>query len=192
MHPVVETTQGKLAGRVAAGVGRFLGIPYARPPVGDRRFRPPQPPDPWPGVREAAVFGFSSPQTELGGAALPGMSVGPQSEDCLYLNVWTPAADTGKRPVLVWIHGGGFTSGSGSQPSYDPTALVTRGDVVVATLNYRLGALGFLYLGARGAARLGATANVGLLDQIEALAWVRDNAAAFGGDPENVTLFGES
>ena len=94
--------------------------------------------------------------------------------------------------MLVWLHGGGFTGGSGSQGFYDPTALVRRGDVVVVTLNYRLGALGFLYLGADGAARLGATANVGLLDQIEALAWVRDNAAALGGDPDNVTIFGES
>jgi para-nitrobenzyl esterase len=186
VNPRVETTSGKLAGRVEAGVARFLGIPYARPPVGERRFRPPQPPESWTGVREAEAFGFSAPQTELTSSALPGMSVGPQSEDCLYLNVWTPAADVGvrpvlaKRPVLVWIHGGGFTVGSGSQSSYDPTALVARADVVVLTLNYRLGALGFLYLGARGATRLGATANVGLLDQIEALAWVRDNAAEFG------------
>ncbi len=192
MQPVIETSQGKLSGRVEAGVARFLGIPYARPPVGALRFRPPQPPEPWPGVRDATAFGASAPQAELGAAALPGMSVGRQSEDCLYLNVWKPAADTGKRPVLVWIHGGGFSSGSGSQPSYDPTGLVARANVVVVTLNYRLGALGFLYLGARGASRLGATANVGLLDQIEALAWVRDNAASFGGDPGNVTIFGES
>ena len=192
MNPLIETTGGKLAGRVQADVTRFLGIPYARPPIGERRFRPPEPPEPWPGVRDASSFGCSAPQTELGAAALPGMSVGPQSEDCLYLNVWTPAADSGRRPVLVWIHGGGFTVGSGSQSSYDPIALVARGDVVVVTLNYRLGALGFLYLGAPGAASLGATANIGLLDQIEALAWVRDNAPAFGGDPENVTIFGES
>ncbi len=198
MNPVIETTGGKLAGRVQAGVASFLGIPYASPPVGARRFRPPEPPEPWSGVRDAAAFGFSAPQTELAGRVLPGMSVGSQSEDCLYLNVWTPAVDVGlnsvltKRPVLVWIHGGGFTVGSGSQGSYEPSALVRRGNVVVVTLNYRLGALGFLFLGARGAARLGATANVGLLDQIEALAWVRDNAAAFGGDPENVTIFGES
>jgi para-nitrobenzyl esterase len=192
VNPVIETTSGKLAGRVQADVGCFLGIPYAQPPVGERRFRPPEPPEPWPGMRDASSFGCSAPQTELGAAALPGISVGPQSEDCLYLNVWTPAADRGRRPVLVWIHGGGFTVGSGSQCSYDPIALVARGDVVVVTLNYRLGALGFLYLGARGAASLGATANVGLLDQIEALAWVRENAPAFGGDPENVTIFGES
>jgi len=183
---------GRLAGRTENGVRRFLGIPYARPPVGERRFRPPEPPEPWAGVRDALAFGFSAPQTELATAAFPGMGVGPQSEDCLHLNVWTPAADTGRRPVLVWIHGGGFTAGSGSQTTYDPSALVARCDVVVVTLNYRLGALGFLHLGARGAARLGATSNVGILDQIEALAWVRDNVAAFGGDPRNVTIFGES
>lgn len=192
MNPVVETTSGKLAGRVQDGVARFLGIPYARPPVGARRFRPPEPPETWTGVRDASVFGDSAPQIALGPGALPGMGVGAQSEDCLHLNVWTPAADAGRRPVLVWIHGGGFIVGSGSQSSYDPVALVSRGDVVVVTLNYRLGALGFLYLGARGASRLGTTANIGLLDQIEALAWVRDNASGFGGDPENVTIFGES
>ena len=192
MNPLIETTNGKLAGRSDGGVARFLGIPYARAPVAERRFRPPQPPEPWTGVRDASTFGPSAPQTELAAAALPGTSVGPQSEDCLYLNVWTRAADTGKRPVMVWIHGGGFTIGSGSQGMYDPTALVARTDAVVVTLNYRLGALGFLYLGARGASRLGATANVGLLDQIEALAWVRDNASVFGGDPRNVTIFGES
>jgi len=192
VNPVIETTSGKLAGRVEPGVARFLGIPYARPPVGERRFRPPQPLEPWAGVREAAEFGGSAPQTDLSSSAIPGMSVGPQSEDCLYLNVWTVRPVLAKRPVLVWIHGGGFTVGSGSQGMYDPSALVRRSDVVVVTLNYRLGALGFLYLGARGAARLGATGNVGLLDQIEALAWVRDNAAAFGGDSENVTIFGES
>lgn len=198
MRPVVETTSGALAGSSEAGVSSFLGIPYARPPVGSLRFRPPQPPEPWTGVRDALAFGGSAPQVELAGRSLPGTPVGPQSEDCLYLNVWTPAGDVGahpvlaKRPILVWLHGGGFTSGSGSQGFYDPTALVRSGDVLVATLNYRLGALGFLYLGTRGASRLGATANVGLLDQIEALAWLRDNAAAFGGDPQNVTIFGES
>jgi para-nitrobenzyl esterase len=198
VRPVLETTSGKLAGLTESGVTRFLGVPYARPPVGTLRFRPPQPSEPWSGVREALAFGGSAPQIEFAGRSLPGTSVGPQSEDCLYLNVWTPAADAGvqpvlaKRPVLVWLHGGGFTSGSGSQGFYDPTALVRSGDVMVVTLNYRLGALGFLYLGARGASRLGATANVGLLDQIEALAWLRDNAAEFGGDPENVTIFGES
>ena len=192
MNPVIETTSGKLAGRTKDGVTRFLGIPYARAPLGERRFRPPEPPESWTGVRDADAFGGSAPQTALGAGALPGTSVGAQSEDCLYLNAWTPAADAARRPVLVWIHGGGFTFGSGSQESYDPTGLVARGGVVVVTINYRLGALGFLYLGARGASGLGAQANLGLLDQIEALAWVRDNAAALGGDPENVTIFGES
>ncbi len=192
LRPVVETSAGRIAGCAELGVARFLGVPYARAPVGSLRFRPPQPVEPWANVREAAEFARSAPQLEFPGRSLPGTSVGAQSEDCLYLNVWTPAPDTGKRPVMVWLHGGAFVTGSGSQGFYDPTALVRRCGVVVVTLNYRLGALGFLYLGAEGAARLGATANVGLLDQIEALAWVRDHAAAFGGDPANVTVFGES
>ena len=188
---VVETGLGRLVGREADGVRVFRGIPYARPPVGERRFRAPEPPEPWAGTRDATAFGPSAPQPPLLVAALPGMDVGAQGEDCLYLNVTAPAgARPGDRkPVLVWIHGGGFVIGSGSQPVYDGAALVRRGDVVLVTINYRLGALGFLDLGEQGDA---ATPNAGILDQIAALRWVREHIEAFGGDPDEVTIFGES
>jgi len=123
---------------------------------------------------------------------LPGMDVGAMDEDCLYLNIYTPAADTAARPVMVWIHGGGFVIGSGSQPVYDGRPLARRGDVVVVTLNYRIGPLGFLYLEDLCPELVGATANAGIRDQVAALEWVRENIAAFGGDPGNVTIFGES
>lgn len=188
---VVETSLGRLSGSEADGVRSFRGIPYAKPPVGALRFRAPEPPEPWAHERDATRFGGSAPQPPLLLAALPGMDVGPQSEDCLYLNVYAPAgARPGDRkPVLVWIHGGGFVIGSGSQPIYDGAPLVRRGEVVVVTINYRLGALGFLDLGEQGDE---ATPNAGILDQIAALRWVRENVEAFGGDPENVTIFGES
>ena len=191
MTVTVETGLGKLAGNEADGVCRFKGIPYAQPPLGELRFRPPAPPQPWPGERDATRFGGSAPQPGLMLAALPGMDVGPQSEDCLYLNVYAPAgARPGDRkPVLVWIHGGGFVIGSGSQQIYDGSGLARRGDVVVVTINYRLGVLGFLDLGEPGDV---AVDNAGILDQIAALRWVQQHIAAFGGDPENVTIFGES
>lgn len=187
----VETSLGRLAGVEADGVRVFRGVPFAKPPVGALRFRAPAPAEPWAGERDASRFGDSAPQPPLMLAALPGMDVGPQSEDCLYLNVYAPAgARAGDRkPVLVWIHGGGFVIGSGSQPIYDGGPLVRRGDVVVVTINYRLGTLGFLDLGEQGGE---ATPNAGILDQIAALRWVRENVAAFGGDPQNVTIFGES
>ncbi|MCL4685460.1 carboxylesterase/lipase family protein [Myxococcota bacterium] len=187
----VETDFGKLLGTEADGVRRFLGIPYAQPPLGEHRFRPPAPPTPWSGARDATRFGGSAPQPGLMLAALPGMDVGPQDEDCLFLNVYAPvAARPGDRkPVLVWIHGGGFVIGSGSQGIYDGGGLVRRGDVVVVTINYRLGVLGFLDLGEQGDL---ATANAGILDQVAALRWVQRHIATFGGDPDNVTIFGES
>ena len=191
MAVTIETGLGKLAGREADGVRSFKGIPFAKPPLGEARFRPPATPEPWPGERDATQFGGSAPQSAMMLAALPGMDVGPQSEDCLYLNVYAPAgARAGDRkPVLFWIHGGGFVIGSGSQMVYDGSALVRRGDVVVVTINYRLGVLGFLDLGEQGEV---ATANAGILDQIAALHWVQQHIAAFGGDPDNVTIFGES
>ena len=190
MGVVVHTSLGAVEGVEHSGHQSFLGIPFARPPTGDLRFRPPEDPQPWPGVRDASRFAASAVQ---GTHPIPGMAAsGPRDEDCLYLNVYTPAADGGRRPVLVWIHGGGFTMGSGSEPLYDGGPLAERGDVVVVTIHYRLGALGYLYLGAHGGEGWGATANAGQLDQIAALRWVRNHIAGFGGDPAQVTLFGES
>lgn len=183
----VPTTHGTLRGRVRGGVAAFLGIPYAAPPFGPRRMRPPRPPEPWTGERDATAYGPSVPQPGY----LPAMAglfaeAGNPGEDCLNLNVWTPAPGRtgGRLPVMVWIHGGAFRNGAGSLPTYDGTPFAADG-VVCVTLNYRLGAEGFLLLP-------DGTANLGLLDQIAALEWVRDNIAAFGGDPDNVTVFGQS
>jgi len=189
----VETTSGQLRGVQETGYLAFRGIPFARPPVGPLRFRPPQPPEPWSGARDATRFAGAAPQTKADlGRFMAGFGVGEQSEDCLTLNVATPATDGAGRPVLFWIHGGAFTIGAGSQRMYDPGPLVLRGDVVVVTTNYRLGALGFLHLDTLGGPEFGATSNAALLDQIAALQWVRENVAGFGGDPDNVTIFGES
>lgn len=186
---LVETQTGKLEGVRRGAHVAFLGIPYARPPVGELRFRAPEPPLPWSGVRPAQAFGASAPQ---GAMFAPGvLAEGPQSEDCLFLNVFTPALDAQKRAVMVWIHGGAFVTGSASSPLYDGRRLVEEHGVVLVTLNYRLGLLGYLPFGEQGA-RWGAIDNRGQHDQLAALHWVRANIAAFGGDPENVTLFGES
>jgi para-nitrobenzyl esterase len=188
---IVSTAQGKLEGIERHGVLQFRGIPYAAPPVGLRRFRPPAPPEPWDGVRRADTFGAVACQVAGGAQLLLGDQGREASEDCLFLNVVTPACDDAARPVMVWIHGGGFTNGSASTPWYDGTHLATRGDVVVVGINYRLGPLGFLWLGDLDPSLRSSGVN-GLLDQAAALAWVRDNIAAFGGDPGNVTVFGES
>lgn len=164
-------------------------MPYAAAPAGEWRFAAPRPPGPWQGVRPAIEWGTAARQT---GHPIPGFAAsGPQGEDCLNLNVYTPAADRALRPVLFWIHGGGFTHGTAAEPLYDGGPLVARGDVVVVSINYRLGAFGFLYLGQHLPSGH-ATANAGLLDCVAALEWVRDNITAFGGDPANVTIFGES
>ena len=168
----------------------FRGIPYAAPPVGEQRWKPPTPVDAWEGVRDAKQFSAACPQGP-GLARLTGEGLPTLSEDCLYLNVWTGAAGTdAKQPVMVWIHGGGLSLGWGHQRTYDGTDLAARG-VVLVSINYRLGALGFLahpLLSAEG----GVSGNYGLLDQVAALQWVQRNIAAFGGDPGNVTIFGES
>lgn len=184
---VVTTRSGPVRGTVAPDHRSFLGIPYAAPPVGERRWASPQPVPAWSTVRDATTPGGDCPQPA---SALTGGTT-PLSEDCLHLNVTTPTGTRGAHlPVMVWFHGGAFTNGSGR--IYDPLKLVTTGDVIVVTVNYRLGALGFLAhpaLDGSGAARSGA---FGVEDQQAALRWVRDNAAAFGGNPGNVTIFGES
>ncbi|MBV8691278.1 MAG: carboxylesterase/lipase family protein [Actinobacteria bacterium] len=189
---VVETASGKVQGTVEDGVAVFRGIPFAAPPVGELRFRPPQPAAPWPGTLEATAFGQVSMQTASPLETMLGAQALDMSEDCLSLNVWTPAADGAKRPVMVWIHGGAFVTGSGSTPWYDGTKFARNTDVVLVTVNYRLGALGFLHLDDIGGESFGGSGNLGILDQVAALEWVRDNIEAFGGDPNNVTAFGES
>ena len=188
---IATTTAGVVRGTEDNGVQRFAGIPFAAPPVGERRWRPPAPVEPWTGERDATEFGATAHQNADMLSMLLGLDQEPRSEDCLFLNVWTPATDDGKRPVMVWIHGGAFMIGSGSMGLYDGSTFVRRGDVVVVTLNYRLGELGFLELGSIDPDYEG-SGNIGLLDQVAALEWVRDNIAAFGGDPDCVTIFGES
>lgn len=199
---IVETNVGKVEGIQQDGLNVFKGIPYAAPPGGNRRWLPPEPVEPWTGVRQAQSFGATAPQNPFGATAPQNpieldifkafLVEEPQSEGCLYLNICTPGLDDTRRPVLFWIHGGGFTIGSGSQPVYRGSTLSRRGNVVVVTINYRLGSLGFLNLNEVTGGRIPATGNEGLLDQVAALEWVRDNIAAFGGDPDNVTIFGES
>jgi para-nitrobenzyl esterase len=189
-RPVASTTSGQVRGAQDRGTLSFRGLPFAAPPIGRLRFRPPAPVPAWPGVREAVDPGPACPQivttdiTESGNAVV--------DEDCLTLNVWTPALDGARRPVMVWIHGGALIEGSARNNWYNGAALATHGDVVVVTLQYRIGAFGFLYLGGVGGEEFAESGNLGLLDQVAALQWVRDNIAHFGGDPGNVTLFGES
>ena len=201
MDGVVTVTGGRVRGVWRGDLWSFSGIPYARAPEGALRWRPPQPPVSWDGVRDASSFGPIAPQAVAAAGITSPSDPGAddaQSEDCLTLNVWTPEIpenpETGKgtgRPVMVWIHGGGFTSGSGSVFLYRGGQLTRNGDVVVVTINYRLGALGFL--GHRGLADPdGLVGNWGLHDQVAALQWVRDHIAQFGGNPDLVTIFGES
>ncbi len=190
-QPIAITATGDLRGRATDGVAVFRGIPFAAPPTGALRFRSPRPVTPWPGVRDATVAGHSALHVLSGGSAWIYEDAGDPSEDCLYLNVWTPGL-SGARPVMVWFHGGAFRTGHAALPCFDGTLLAREGDVVVVTCNYRLGALGWLAHPALRDPETGQWANWGLQDQAAALRWVRENIAAFGGDPGNVTLFGES
>lgn len=184
LETIVRTESGLVAGNPGP-VRSYKGIPYAAPPVGDLRWRPPQPPKPWKSILVAKTFPANCPQ--------PIPMPGPQSEDCLGLNVWTPAhSSSDKLPVMVWIHGGGFQIGASSQFVYDGTALAARG-VVLVSINYRMGIFGFFAHPALSAeSPYGASGNYGLLDMVAALGWVKRNIAGFGGDPDNVTIFGES
>ncbi len=183
---IVETTHGKIRGYSRRGVIKFKRIPYAAPPVGEFRFKPPAPVEPWSGVRDAIKYSPVSIQPSSNLEALFGEPL-PQSEsDCLTLNIWTQSLKDEERPVMFWIHGGGFITGNGA--SLDGARLVIRGNVVVVSINYRLGYLGFLYMPDIP----DATANAGLLDMVAALKWVKVNISKFGGDPNNITIFGES
>lgn len=191
---VAQTANGKVAGYIQDGVTIFKGIPYAKA----NRFEAPVQADSWEGIRSCRQYGPVSPQGARSGwvndeiAFAFNWNDGVQGEDCLRLNVWTPALDSRKRPVMVWLHGGGYSAGSGQElPSYDGTSLAFAEDVVVVSINHRLNVLGFLDLSAYGET-YAKSANAGLLDIVASLKWVRDNIAAFGGDPSNVTIFGQS
>jgi para-nitrobenzyl esterase len=197
-QPEVRVHAGLLQGVAApeAGVVAYKGVPYARPPVGDLRWRPPVPAPAWTGVREADAFGHACLQAPQSPTGLYSGGMASVSEDCLTLSVWAPAnagkAGARKLPVMVWIHGGALSGGGSSEPLYDGVKLAKQG-IVVVSINYRLGLLGYLAHPALSAeSQQGLSGNYGLLDQIEALKWVRDNVAAFGGDPAQVTMAGES
>ena len=198
--PVVEIASGKLRGASSGGIHAFKGIPYGAPTGGANRFMPPQPPAPWAGVRDALAYRGHAPQspTRAGSAArscatmLGPADATPEGEDCLTLNVWTPGLDAAKRPVMVWLHGGAFAYGSGNRAVTDGANLARRGDVVVVSVNHRLNIFGYLHLADIGGERFAHSGNAGSLDLVAALEWVRDNIAQFGGDPGNVTIFGES
>ena len=195
----VVTASGAVSGYVRKSIFTFKGIPYADSTEGERRFLPPIKPKTWSGVRSCRQFGYVCPQAARTGwvndeeAFLFSWDDGVQSEECLHLNLWTPGTNDGrKRPVMVWLHGGGFTAGSGQELlSYDGENLARRGDIVVVTLNHRLNVFGFLDLSKYGE-QYATSANVGMLDIVAALEWVRDNIAKFGGDPALVTVFGQS
>jgi para-nitrobenzyl esterase len=200
-NPVAETCAGKIRGISSEGVNVFKGVPYGASTAGANRFMPPKPPQPWKGVRDAFDYGLSTPQSDPTVRREPSpaapfigeLSDRPEGEDCLVLNVFTRGLkDHRKRPVMFWIHGGGFQSGSGSSQGYDGTRLCKRADVVVVSINHRLNIMGFAFLADIGGPEFADTGNVGMLDIVQALRWVRDNIENFGGDPNRVMLFGES
>jgi para-nitrobenzyl esterase len=204
--PVVQTKAGAVQGLVEDGILAFKGIRYGAAPIGTLRFMPPKPAEPWTGIYDATDFGAPAMQIAGGNALVTTTDAGLQlhrvfttpsefkimNEDCLFLNVWTPAADAQKRPVMVWIHGGGFAYGSGAQPIYQGDGLAKFGDVVAISLNHRLNVFGYLHLGDVMGADYASSGTVGMQDLVLALEWIRDNVAGFGGDPGNVTIMGQS
>ena len=198
--PVVETACGKVQGAIIEGVAAFKAVPYAAPPLGALRFLPPRAPAPWSGVRDATAYAGRAPQAGLRSGTRPELETfsgkpdtSPDSEDCLTLHVWSPSVtDGGKRPVMVWLHGGAFAYGSANSDRLRGSRLAKRGDVVVVTVNHRLNIFGHLDLSETGGPAYAHSGNAGVLDLVAALKWVRDNIARFGGDPGNVTIFGES
>ncbi|MCW1959764.1 MAG: carboxylesterase/lipase family protein [Mycobacterium sp.] len=189
-HPVVDTAHGPVRGIDDGRAMSWKGVRYGAPPVGDLRFRAPQPPESWTEVADADAYGFVCPQPPVPNFPL---DLGaPENEDCLFLNIWAPPGTKpgDAKPVMVWAHGGAYVLGSSSQPLYDGRRLATGGDVIVVSLNYRIGVFGFLDLSQVGGGRF--DSNIGLRDVLAGLRWVRDNIAAFGGDPSRVTVFGES
>lgn len=203
--PIVETKYGPVQGLIDDGVQEFLGLRYAKAPIGELRFMPPKEPDSWEDIYDATTLG--APAMQMYSASGPRTSdftrqvqtIFPtlaeskfDNEDSLFLNVWTPAADGEKRPVMVWFHGGGYAYGSGGWAAYDGRNLAEKGDVVVVTVNHRLNLFGYLYLGEAFGEDYAASGNLGNLDLVASLEWVRDNIEKFGGDPENVTIMGES
>ena len=193
--PIVQTSAGKVRGAVQGKVKAFKGIPYGASTEGAGRFMPPSKPQPWTGVRDALELAPASPQNPSNlvpeSMAQQPKADGAGSEDCLHLNVWTPGL-SGKRPVMVWFHGGGYTAGSANWEMYNGANLAAKQDVVVVTVNHRLNVFGYLYLAGLGGEKYANSSNVGMMDTVAALEWVRDNIASFGGDPASVTIFGQS
>jgi para-nitrobenzyl esterase len=196
---IADTAYGRIRGADVGGIKVFKGVPYGASTAGRNRFMPPANPAKWTGVRDALAYGPSAPQTEPGtrraasAIAVAAAGLPAEGEDCLVLNVWTPAVGDGrKRPVMFWCHGGGFVTGSGSSPVTDGANLARRGDVVVVSINHRLNVLGFTSLADLGGSEFAASGDVGMLDIVHALEWVRDNIAQFGGDPNTVMVFGQS
>ena len=195
---VAETAFGKIRGTESQGIKIFKGVPYGGTTTGQNRFMPPTNPAAWKGTRDALQYGPTTPQRDPGAVVPPAeylavSRIPAEGEDCLVLNIWTPAIKDGrKRPVMLWLHGGGFNAGSGSSTDYDGTNLARRGDVVVVTINHRLNVLGFTYLAELGGADFAASGDAGVLDIVHALRWVHDNIEQFGGDPNTVTIFGQS
>ncbi len=198
--PVVETASGRIRGAIIEGVAAFKCIPYGAPTSGANRFMPPRKPVPWAGVRDALEYAGHAPQQGLRPATRLELAdfsgppdTSPETEDCLTLSVWSPSVQpSAKRPVMVWFHGGAFAYGTANAARLQGSRLATRGDVVVVTVNQRLNIFGFLDLSAIGGTEFAASGNAGTLDMVAALEWVRDNIERFGGDPANVTIFGES